>query len=163
MTPSPASAAHDPRAQLEAESWWRRMPLSREMEIPADDARGIWTSIRPFPVLAAQEQAAIDRLATRPWSRLEDEDVLTLLGHTLPADVGPGVFVLLRGVVPTSDGDADFEPDRFLIHWKDGTVLVKSLVARTADRPLRRTAFVAGLPGDPGEVYVDALTAIHDL
>ncbi len=119
-------------------------------------------SIPPFAVLAAHEGFAIERLASSEWIRLEDEDVRALLGRWLPADVGPGVFVPLRCVVPTSDGDP-IVPDEILVHWNDGTVIVKSLVKRTADRPLRRTAVVAVLPEEPRDIYVDALTAIHDL
>lgn len=114
-------------------------------------------------VLAAQEQAAIERLASSPWIRLGDEDVRTLLGRELPAEVGPGVCVLLRCVRPEFEPGPELVPDRVLVHWSDGTVSVKTLAHRTADLPLRRTAVVAVLPEEPRDVYVDALTAIHDL
>ena len=124
------------------DSWYREpsRELSSQLS-PVDPAQFA-------PVLSANEKAAEQLLADRPFCAITVEQEKALLGRELPLPKGHQVF-LLRGVCLNERTGGGFG-----VSAKDGYVLVYHWCMGHWPVPMKRRAVVVILAEPPREVFV---------
>jgi hypothetical protein len=150
---SSGSSTAPSSATVNAKDWLRSPAPSRRGEFA--------TQVTSYRIRESSTNDAVRRLAATPFVVLTPEEARSLLDSEALRGAVTGLPVLLRVVLPESSQDEDRSLDDLQVLRDGNAVFVKYRALRLKDMPLLPSAVIALLPSPPGEVFVDAVTAIN--
>jgi hypothetical protein len=156
-SPSPAPLGPSARASLNLDPWVRS---SRGVNLAAS------TSLAPelvIPVADELQAEAQALLAQSASVQLDLETAARFAGEGIELAAQSGVPVLVRSVRAEDDGSGLEKDDRYVVRCQQELVVVSHHGGRRTRTRQERRALVVVLPAAPDELFVECLTAIHDL